>query len=93
LLLKLPNSVEGEVVPKIDPIQDFSGMVQTAPQDSLRLILWGERKGKTERDFNGDREKTKIFFVSTGREYPKRTLSMRKEKIHPCSFRKKDIKV
>ena len=51
------------VVPKIDPIQDFLGMVQTAPQDSLRLILWEKRGARLKETLMGSREKTKIFFV------------------------------
>jgi 16S rRNA (uracil1498-N3)-methyltransferase len=51
------------VVPKIDPIQGFFEMVQTAPQDSLRLILWEKEGARLKEILMGLREKTKIFFV------------------------------
>jgi 16S rRNA (uracil1498-N3)-methyltransferase len=36
------------VVPKIEPLQDYSEMLKTASPDSLRLILW-EREGSLRR--------------------------------------------
>jgi 16S rRNA (uracil1498-N3)-methyltransferase len=51
------------MVPKIDPFLDFLEMVQTASQDSLRLILW-EREGERLKEIlMGLKEKRKIFFV------------------------------
>ena len=51
------------IVPKIDPIQDFFKMVQTAAQDSLRLILWEKEGSRLKEILRGSKEKTKIFFV------------------------------
>jgi 16S rRNA (uracil1498-N3)-methyltransferase len=51
------------VVPKIEPLQDFSEMLQTASQDSLRLILW-EREGSNLKELLGRTvEKRRIFFI------------------------------
>ncbi|MGD0917055.1 MAG: 16S rRNA (uracil(1498)-N(3))-methyltransferase [Thermodesulfobacteriota bacterium] len=51
------------VVPKIEPLQDYLSMVQTANQDSLRLILW-EKEGARLRDvLMGSKDKKRIFFV------------------------------
>ena len=51
------------VVPKIDPLQDFFEMVQTATQDSLRLILWEKEGVRLREILKGLKEKKKIFFV------------------------------
>lgn len=51
------------VVPKIDPLQDFFEMVQTATQDSLRLILWEKEGVRLKEILKGLKEKKKIFFV------------------------------
>jgi 16S rRNA (uracil1498-N3)-methyltransferase len=51
------------VVPKIEPLQDYSEMLKTASPDSLRLILW-EREGKRLKEaLEGSKEKKKIFFI------------------------------
>jgi len=51
------------VVPKIESLQDYSGMLRAASTDHLRLILW-ERDGiKLKEALERSGEKTKIFFV------------------------------
>jgi len=51
------------VIPKIEPLQDYSEMLQTAPSNSLRLILW-EREGiKLKEVLERSIEKTKIWFI------------------------------
>jgi 16S rRNA (uracil1498-N3)-methyltransferase len=51
------------VVPKIEPLQDYSEMVQTANQDSLRLILWEKEGARLKGVLTGSKEKKKIFFI------------------------------
>jgi 16S rRNA (uracil1498-N3)-methyltransferase len=51
------------VVPKIEPLQDYFEMVQTATQDSLRLILWEKEGARLKDVLTGSKEKKKIFFV------------------------------
>lgn len=51
------------VVPKIEPLQTYSEMLQTASQDSLRLIFWekgGERLKEALEKLKG---KKKVFFI------------------------------
>jgi len=51
------------VVPKIEPLQDYSGMLHAASTDHLRLILW-EREGiKLKEMLEESKERKKIFFV------------------------------
>ena len=51
------------VLPKIESPKDYSEMLQMAPQDGLRLILW-EREGvRLKEALEGSKEKSKIFFV------------------------------
>jgi 16S rRNA (uracil1498-N3)-methyltransferase len=51
------------VVPVIQPIQEYSGLLRSASQDSLRLILW-EREGARLREvLTNFKEKTKVFFM------------------------------
>jgi len=51
------------VVPKIESLQDYSGMLRAASTGHLRLILW-ERDGiKLKEALERSGEKTKIFFV------------------------------
>jgi len=50
-------------VPKIEPLKDYSEMLQTAPLDSLRLILW-ERVGESLKEvLKESKEKRKVFFI------------------------------
>jgi 16S rRNA (uracil1498-N3)-methyltransferase len=51
------------LVPKIEPLQDYFEMVQTATQDSLRLILWEKEGARLKDVLTGSKEKKKIFFV------------------------------
>jgi 16S rRNA (uracil1498-N3)-methyltransferase len=51
------------VVPKIESLQDFSHMLQTAPSNILRLIFW-EREGiKLKEILERSKEMMKIFFI------------------------------
>jgi 16S rRNA (uracil1498-N3)-methyltransferase len=51
------------VVPKIEPLQDYSEMLWTAPSNAVRLILW-EREGmKLKKILGTSKERKKIFFV------------------------------
>jgi len=51
------------MVPKIEPLQDYSDMLRAASTDQLRLILW-ERDGiKLKEVLERSGERTKVFFV------------------------------
>jgi len=51
------------VVPVIQPIQEYSGLLLSASQESLRLILW-EREGARLREvLTNFKAKTKVFFM------------------------------
>jgi 16S rRNA (uracil1498-N3)-methyltransferase len=51
------------ILPKIEPLQDYSEMLRTAASNALRLILW-EREGKKLKDIlERSKERKKIFFV------------------------------
>jgi len=51
------------VVPKIEPLQDYSEMLRMASPDSLRLILWEREGGKLKEVLERSKEKTRIFFI------------------------------
>jgi 16S rRNA (uracil1498-N3)-methyltransferase len=51
------------VVPKIEPPQDYSEMLQLASPGSLRLILWEREGGKLKEVLERSKEKTRIFFI------------------------------
>lgn len=51
------------VVPKIEPLQDYSEMLQNISLDFLRLILWEEEGTRLKEVLEGSKEKTKIFFI------------------------------
>jgi 16S rRNA (uracil1498-N3)-methyltransferase len=52
------------VVPKIEPLQDYSEMLQVVSSGSLCLILW-EREGvKLKEILDRSKERLKIFFVT-----------------------------
>jgi 16S rRNA (uracil1498-N3)-methyltransferase len=51
------------VVPKIEPLQDYSEMLQIASPGSLRLILWEREGGKLKEVLERSKEKTRIFFI------------------------------
>ena len=51
------------ILPKIEPVQDYSEMLRAAAPNALRLILW-EREGMKLKEILGrSKERTKIFFV------------------------------
>jgi 16S rRNA (uracil1498-N3)-methyltransferase len=51
------------MIPRIEPLQDYSDMLRAASTDHLRLILW-EREGiKLKEVLKRSEEKTRIFFV------------------------------
>ena len=51
------------VVPKIEPLQDYSEMLQIASPGSLRLILWEREGGQLKEVLERSKEKTRIFFI------------------------------
>jgi 16S rRNA (uracil1498-N3)-methyltransferase len=51
------------VVPRINPLQDYSEMLQNISPDSLRLIFWEEGGARLKEVLEGLKEKTKIFFI------------------------------
>jgi 16S rRNA (uracil1498-N3)-methyltransferase len=51
------------VVPKIEPLQDYSEMLQLASPGSLRLILWEREGGQLKEVLERSKEKTRIFFI------------------------------
>jgi 16S rRNA (uracil1498-N3)-methyltransferase len=51
------------VVPKIEPLQDYSEMLQIASPGSLRLILWEREGGPLKEVLERSKEKTRIFFI------------------------------
>jgi 16S rRNA (uracil1498-N3)-methyltransferase len=51
------------VIPRIEPLQDFSEMLQAPSPDSIRFILW-EKEGETLKEvLKGARGKRKVLFV------------------------------
>jgi 16S rRNA (uracil1498-N3)-methyltransferase len=51
------------IVPKIESVQDYSGMLREAPSSALRLILWEKEGMKLKEILGSSEEKKKIFFV------------------------------
>jgi 16S rRNA (uracil1498-N3)-methyltransferase len=51
------------VFPKVDPLQDYSEMLQNISQDFLRLILWEKEGARLKKVLEGSKEKRKIFFI------------------------------
>jgi 16S rRNA (uracil1498-N3)-methyltransferase len=51
------------VVPKIEPLQDYSEMLQNISPDFLRLILWEKEGTRLKQVLEGSKEKMKIFFI------------------------------
>ena len=51
------------ILPRIDLLKDYSQMLQSASQDSIRLILWEKEGQRLKELFAGEGEKSKIFFV------------------------------
>jgi 16S rRNA (uracil1498-N3)-methyltransferase len=55
------------VLPKIDPPGSFLRMLESAPKDSLRLILW-EKEGERLKEVLGKKEREKEVFFIVGPE-------------------------
>ena len=51
------------MVPVIQPIQEYSGLLLSASQDSLRLILWEKEGARLGEVLTRVKEKTKVFFM------------------------------
>src|SRR4030043_45161 len=51
------------VIPKIEPLQDYSEMLQNIPPDFLRLILWEKEGARLKEVLAGLKEKVKILFI------------------------------
>jgi 16S rRNA (uracil1498-N3)-methyltransferase len=51
------------VVPVIQPIQEYSGLLLSASQDSLCLILWEREGARLGEVLTRVKEKTKVFFM------------------------------
>jgi 16S rRNA (uracil1498-N3)-methyltransferase len=51
------------VVPKIEPLQNFSEMLKNISPESLRLVLWEKEGTKLNEILEGLKEKIKIFFI------------------------------
>ncbi len=51
------------VIPKIEPLQDYSDMLGRASPDTLRLILWEKEGTRLKEILERSKERKKIFFV------------------------------
>jgi len=51
------------IIPNIEPLRDYSEMLQTASPDSLRLILWEREGARLKEVLGGPKEKLKVFFI------------------------------
>jgi 16S rRNA (uracil1498-N3)-methyltransferase len=51
------------VIPKIESLQTYSGMLHAASTDQLRLILWEKDGIKLKEMLEVSKEKKKIFFI------------------------------
>ncbi len=51
------------MIPRIEPIQDYSEMLQNIPEGFLRLILWEKQGAKLKEVLEGLKEEAKIFFI------------------------------
>ena len=51
------------MVPKIEPLQTYSEMLQVAFSDSLHLILWEKEGVRLKEVLKDSKGKTKIFFI------------------------------
>ncbi len=51
------------VIPKIEPLQDYSEMLQNIAPDFLRFILWEKEGARLKEVLAGLKEKIKIFFI------------------------------
>jgi 16S rRNA (uracil1498-N3)-methyltransferase len=51
------------MVPAIDPLRDYGEMVESAPSDSLRLILWEREGARLKEVLGGSKERGRVFFI------------------------------
>jgi 16S rRNA (uracil1498-N3)-methyltransferase len=51
------------IIPKIEPVQDFSEMLRGAAQNALRLILWEKEGMKLKEILGRSKERQEFFFV------------------------------
>jgi 16S rRNA (uracil1498-N3)-methyltransferase len=51
------------VVPKIEPLQDYSEMLRNISPGSLHLVFWEKEGAKLKEVLEGLKEKIKIFFI------------------------------
>ena len=51
------------VVPKIDPLQEYPQILQSVPEDTLRLILWEEGGKRLKEVLKKLERKTAVFFL------------------------------
>jgi len=51
------------MIPKIEPLQDYSEVLQTASSDFLRLILWEKEEVRLKEALEKSKEKKRIFFI------------------------------
>jgi 16S rRNA (uracil1498-N3)-methyltransferase len=51
------------VVPKIDPLEEYPQILQSAPRDSLRLILWEEEGKRLKEVLKEPGRKSAVFFL------------------------------
>ena len=51
------------IIPKIEPVQDFSEMLRAAAPNTLRLILWEKEGMKLKEILGRSKERQEIFFV------------------------------
>jgi hypothetical protein len=52
------------VIPKIEHLRDYSEVLQIAPSDSLRLILWEREEVGLKEALERLKEKARIFFIA-----------------------------
>lgn len=51
------------MIPKIEPLQDYYEVLQTASSDFLRLILWEKEEFRLKEALERSKEKKRIFFI------------------------------
>lgn len=50
-------------IPKIEPVQDYPGMLSQATGESLRLILWEIEGRRLKEVLKGSKNKKEVFFI------------------------------
>ena len=51
------------MIPKIEPLQDYSEVLRTPSSDFLRLILWEKEEFRLKEALDRSKEKKRIFFI------------------------------